>query len=83
MRTVAFCVTCHQRVRLALTARGRLLPVEPARIGGGQLAVRGTKVRYLRDNEPPVKRGELRTIAHWDKSPACKPPRRTRGQSAA
>ena len=80
--TVACCVTCHKRVRLVLTGRGRLLPVHPAKTPA-PLAVQGTKVRYLWGETPQLLPGERYAVAHWDKSPACRPERRPRGQSAA
>ena len=85
---MACCVTCHRQVLVALTDRGKLLPVQPRTSPSGRLAVyRDTtpglpRVRYLHGAEGPLRRGERRVIAHWDVSPACKPSR-NRKESAA
>ena len=78
---MACCVTCHKRVRLVITGRGRLLPVH-VKLSGGTMAVRGASVRYLRGEDSTLQPGERYAIAHWEQSPACKPPRK-RAQRAA
>ena len=78
---MACCVTCHKRVRLVLTGHGRLLPVH-VKLAGGTLAIRGTKVRYLWGEDTTLQPGERYAVAHWDSSPACKPPRKRAQQVA-
>ena len=80
---MACCVTCHSRVRLVFTDRGRLLPVNlTSGLVRTRLAVRGTKVRHLWGETPQLEPGERYAVAHWDRSPACKPPRKRAQQVA-
>lgn len=84
---MACCVTCHKRVLVAVTGRGRLLPLS-LQLRSGPLAVSRKppvglpSVRYLRGDVVELGAGERLMTCHWDVSPGCKPPRK-RGQSAA
>lgn len=75
------CITCHKRVLVALTDRGRYLPVQVRTAPSGPLVLYRTwtrgpfRVRYLHGAQGPLRAGERRVAAHWDVSPACKPPR--------
>lgn len=85
---MACCVTCHRQVLVAVTDRGRLLPLS-LRLRSGPLAVRRTKgpglpqVRYLRGDAAQLEDGERLMTCHWDVSPACKPARRRAQRGAA
>jgi hypothetical protein len=84
---MACCVTCHRQVLVAVTDRGRLLPMSLA-LRSGPLAVRRVKspglpqVRYLRGGSVQLEDGERLMTCHWDVYPACKPARK-RGRAAA
>lgn len=85
---MASCVTCHQLVALALTERGRLLPLVPEVASSSTLAIKSAgpgklpTVRYLRGSGF-LDRGEVRVTAHWDAHPECKPARPRRPSERA
>ena len=78
---MACCVTCHRQVRIAVTDRGRILPLQPRKAAHSALAVAPgpgpgiALVRYLRGGQAELRPGEQYAIAHWDVSPHCKPAR--------
>lgn len=78
---MACCVTCHKQVLVAVTGRGKLLPLS-LRLRSGPLAVHRGKgpglptVRYLRGDAAQLEDGERLVTCHWDVSPACKPARK-------
>jgi hypothetical protein len=81
---MAMCERCEGDVILALTDRGKLIPLQPYPDPAGPLAVssagegKAPRVRYLRGEDTETD-NEVRMMAHWDKSPRCKPPRRRGG----
>ena len=78
---MAKCATCAGDVVMALTDRGRQVPVEPGHAGFSTLAVyadpgtRTIRARYVRDDDDGLRDGEVFVKAHWDVSPGCRPPR--------
>ena len=83
---MAKCETCAGDVVMALTDRGRQVPVEPGHAGFSTLAVyadpgtRTIRARYVRDDDG-LRDGEVFVKAHWDVSPGCRPAR-PRGRRA-
>jgi len=76
------CIRCRGVVVVGQTDRGKVVPLEPGADPAGVLAVsagpRGEPhIRYLRAGDTATA-GEVRMVAHWDRSPSCKPPRRRR-----
>lgn len=82
------CGQCDGEVIMALTDRGKLVPLQPEPDPGGRLAVREGPdgkpyIRYLRGQETATG-AEVRMAAHWDYRPSCRPPRRrNRGAAVA
>lgn len=78
---------CRGEVVVGQTDRGKLVPLEPDPDPAGVLAVSAgpggaPRIRYLRAGGAATAR-EVRMVAHWDRSPGCKPPRKRRNANPA
>ena len=82
VKAVACCLICRCQVTVGLTERGKFLPLSLGMVTDANVVVyrdapRGPlKVRYLRGGQRQLRPGEHYAVAHWDRSPACKPPRK-------
>ncbi len=85
---MSICYGCGQDVILALTPRGKLLPLQPYPDPAGPLAVsdpgpgHAPAARYLRGADTETD-AEVRMSCHWDRHPGCKGDRRTGGRQRA